>query len=153
MSAASTPASAMAARPGPQRQIAVEDPAVGAAALAPPAELVVQPPLMDAEVFDDPLGLEGPAVRANGTKVLENLLVGDPAVRQVRPDARNRDRHADPNPGIVAPAIESTSYPPRAPSPPAHVSRSSSDVSDRPNRGGSPSLHLVSRIEPQLTTL
>ncbi len=72
--------------PGSQCQITVEEAAVGAAPLASSAEVVVQPTLMDAEVFDDPLGLERPTVRANGTQVLEDLLVGDSAVRQVRAD-------------------------------------------------------------------
>ena len=81
--------------PGSERQITVVEAAVGAAPLASPAEVVVQPPLMDAEVLDDPLGLERPTVRANGTEVLEDLLVGDPAVRQDRsrhPPARPTPR-------------------------------------------------------------
>ena len=79
--------------PGSERQIPVVEAAVGPAPLVPPAELVVQPPLVDAEVLDDPLGLEGPAVRANGTEVLEDLLVGDPVLRQVRTDADQGDRN------------------------------------------------------------
>jgi len=78
--------------PGSQRQITIEEAAVGTAALAPSPELIIQPPLMDAEVPDDPLRFKGPAVRTNGTEVLEDLLVGDPAVGQVGTDAHQIDR-------------------------------------------------------------
>jgi len=62
------------------RQISVGKAAVGSAPRAPVAELVVQPPLIDAGVFDDPLRLEGPTVRASGTKVFEELPVRDSAI-------------------------------------------------------------------------
>ena len=78
--------------PGSQRQISVVEAAVGPAPLAPPAELVVQAPLMDAEVLDDPLGLERSAVRANGAEVFEDLLVGDSVFGQVGADAHQGDR-------------------------------------------------------------
>lgn len=61
----------------PERQIPVIEPAIGPGSLAPPTELVVQSPFVDAEVFDHPLGLKGPPVRANGTQILEDFLVGD----------------------------------------------------------------------------
>jgi hypothetical protein len=57
-----------------------------------PAEVVVQPPLVDAEVLDDPFGLERPAVRTDGSQVFENLLVGDPVVRQAGAGAQKGDR-------------------------------------------------------------
>jgi len=47
---------------------------------------------VDAEVLDDPLGFEGPAVGADGTEILEDLLVGDSAVRQEGADAEQGDR-------------------------------------------------------------
>ncbi len=71
---------------GSQCQISVEKAAVRAALLASSAEVVVQPTLVDAEVFDDPSGLERPTVRTNGTQVLQDLLIGDTALRQIRAD-------------------------------------------------------------------
>ena len=78
--------------PGSERQVTVVQAALGPAPLASPAELIVQPPLMDAEVLDDPFGLQWPTVRANGTKVLEDLLVGDSVFGQVGTDPDQGDR-------------------------------------------------------------
>ena len=85
--------------PRSQRQITVVEAAVGSAQLAPSAEVVVQPALTNAEVLDDPLGLERPAVRTNRAQVLQDLLVGDPPLRQVGADALQRHRDIGPHPG------------------------------------------------------
>ena len=61
--------------PGSDRQITVVHAAFGPAPLLCPPELVVQPSLVDAEVFDNPLGLQGSAVRTDGMEVFEDLLV------------------------------------------------------------------------------
>jgi hypothetical protein len=66
-----------------EREVAVEEAAIDPAPLVSPAELVVQPSLMDPKVLDDPLGLEKPPIGASGTKVLQDLLVRDSVVRQV----------------------------------------------------------------------
>lgn len=71
---------------GSERQVTIIESALGPAPLAPSAELVVQPPFIDAKVLDDPLGLEGPTVGASGMEVFEDLLVGDSAIRQVGAD-------------------------------------------------------------------
>ena len=137
----------------PERQITVEQAAVSAASLALSAEVVVQPPLMDAEVSDDPLGLQGPdhpGERDGGTGESPRWRPGGPARTNPHP---NRDRHARPQPRNrdtshrihLLPSVGAKSTSPRFA---IIIGRL-----DRPNRGGSPSLHLVSRIEPQLTTL
>jgi len=68
---------------GSKGQITVVEAAVGPAPLVPSPELVVQAPLVNAEVSYHPLGLERPCVRANRMEILEDLLVGYPATRQV----------------------------------------------------------------------
>jgi hypothetical protein len=78
--------------PGSERQVAVVQAAFSPAALVAPAELIIQPALMNAEVLDDPFGLQWPTVRANGAKVLEDLLVGDSVFRQVGTDPDQGDR-------------------------------------------------------------
>ena len=72
-----------------QRQIPVVDAAVGPAALAPPPELIVETALVDTEVLHHPLRLEKPAVRPGRTEIAEDLLIRDPVIRQVRPDAND----------------------------------------------------------------
>jgi hypothetical protein len=52
-----------------------------------PAELVVQSPLVNAEMSHNPLGLKGPSIRADRMQVFEDLLVGDSTVRQEGTDA------------------------------------------------------------------
>ena len=56
-------------------QVSVVEATVDPAALSPTAELIVQTPLMDPEVFHDPLGLEGPAVGPHGMEVFKDLFV------------------------------------------------------------------------------
>jgi hypothetical protein len=68
--------------PRSKRQITVVEASIGSTKLAVPDEVVVQSPLMNPEVLDDPLGFEGPAVRTDGLKVVEDLLVGDSVIRQ-----------------------------------------------------------------------
>ena len=76
--------------------VAFEDTFLVAIQIPPSAKLVVQPALMDAKVLDDPLGLEASAVRANGTQVLQNLLVGDSVIRQIGADAYEGNREFGP---------------------------------------------------------
>ena len=78
--------------PRPQRQVTVEQAALGPAPLAPPPELVVQPPLVDAQMSYDPFGLEGPAVGAQGPEVFEDLLVGHSVFRQIGAHAHQGNR-------------------------------------------------------------
>ena len=59
----------------PQRQVAVVQTAVGPAALAPSPELVIEPALMDAQVADDPVRFEQPAVGPGRAQILKDLLV------------------------------------------------------------------------------
>ena len=73
--------------PGSESEITVVEPAFGSASLASSAELVVEAPFMDAEVLDDPFGLERPAVGAGRAEVFENLVVGHPVLGQVGADA------------------------------------------------------------------
>jgi hypothetical protein len=70
-----------------QRQVAIIEATIGPAALAPPPELIIQAALMDAEVLHDPLRLQKPAVRPGRTQILQDLLIRDPVIRQVRPGA------------------------------------------------------------------
>jgi hypothetical protein len=77
---------------GSERQVTVVQAAFAPAPLVAPAKLIIQPPLVDAEVLHNPFGLQWPTVRANGAKVLEDLLVGDSVFRQVGTDPDQGDR-------------------------------------------------------------
>jgi hypothetical protein len=56
-----------------------------------PAELIVQPPLVDTEMPHHPLGFKGPAIRADRMQVFEDLLVGYSTVWQIGTNALKRD--------------------------------------------------------------